>query len=302
MKNLLFLITLLTFLNSTQASCSDMSSPPCHACLDTPGAKYCKYTKAFSMYKCCLPPDSDTLCTTSDPEVICSDRYPSPLLRYQACYRDSLPCGNELIFIVNASMATTTTEFFTNKSICLYKLRTYEGDDNVRINVTFTSVAVAQAYLVYRKSGKGAYNEEQIEIEGGENVTFSIKRGELHEDDKDIYIIAKSLAGDDGTVSDVTFETVQVGIPESVVDNSLVARISVIVLVTSILLIILIKTCEVHYANQMLQNQLKVENSKFRRRLGIDFIQDRERLLALAIKTKRNYSNDFLTNRSLFRK
>lgn len=162
------------------------------------------------MYKCCMPDDSDGLCNSDDPEVICSDQYPG-LLRYQACYRDSLPCGNEIIFIVNATMATTTTEFFANPSVCWYRLRTYEENDEVTLNITFTSVVKAEAYMVYQKSGKSSYVEEQIELNEGENRTFLMKRGDLG--DKDIYIIAKALPGAFPGTADVTFETTQIPIP-----------------------------------------------------------------------------------------
>lgn len=100
----------------------------------------------------------------------------------------------------------------------------------------------------------------------------------------------------------MTLYTIKSDIPEVVVNNSAMARIAVLVFSSALVLTIFIKTLEgmagTAEANKVLEN----ENSKFRKRMGIDFRVDRERLVVLAQKTKKNYSNDLFTNRSLFRK
>lgn len=113
------------------------------------------------------------MCTSKDQEVVCTDRYEG-LLKYQVCYRDSLKCGSEQVFIVNVNMQTTTTEFFADPSVCLYKLQTYEQNDRVILNVTFTKVLKADAFLVYKKLGDSFYTERQVELSDRENYTFSI--------------------------------------------------------------------------------------------------------------------------------
>lgn len=61
---------------------------------------------------------------------------------------------------MNVNMQTTTTEFFADPSICLYRLKTYEDNDRVNINVTFTKVFKADAFLVYKKNGDTVYTEK----------------------------------------------------------------------------------------------------------------------------------------------
>ena len=57
------------------ATCGDISFTPCYNCLQDPSSKYCKYTKAFKVYKCCPSGDSEGLCGSTDPDVICSDKF-----------------------------------------------------------------------------------------------------------------------------------------------------------------------------------------------------------------------------------
>jgi hypothetical protein len=71
-------------------------------------------------------------------------------------------------------MQTTTSEFFADPSVCLYRLKTYEDNDQVNINVTFTKVVKADAFLVYKKNGDTDYTEKKIELSDRENFTFSI--------------------------------------------------------------------------------------------------------------------------------
>lgn len=74
-------------------------------------------------------------------------------------------------------------------------------------------------------------------------------------------------------------------------------------MLSSVGLIIIVKAWEVREERVRIAKIIGYENAKYRQRMfGIDFKGDRERLEALAIKTKRNYSNDFFTNKSLFRK
>jgi hypothetical protein len=95
-------------------------------------------------------------------------------------------------------MQTTTSEFFADPSVCLYRLKTYEDNDQVNINVTFTKVVKADAFLVYKKNGDTAYTEKKIELSDRENFTFSIQRLQLDPSDKTIYVIAKSTTADKG--------------------------------------------------------------------------------------------------------
>jgi len=89
-------------------------------------------------------------------------------------------------------MTTTTTDFFSEPTVCLYKLKTYEDNDRVDINVTFSRVLYSEAYLVYKKLGDTVYTERLIELSDRENYTFSIARYNLDPSDKTIYVIAKS--------------------------------------------------------------------------------------------------------------
>jgi hypothetical protein len=60
-------------INGADATCSDLTSKACHDCLNAPRTRYCKYTKAFNMYRCCVSGDVDGICGSSDPDVICTD-------------------------------------------------------------------------------------------------------------------------------------------------------------------------------------------------------------------------------------
>ena len=101
------------------SKCSDTSADPCHICLNTPASRYCKYTKAFSFYTCCSEDESSGICGSSDPDVICSNQFEG-LLSYSVCYADSLACGSSVIFIVNQTMSTTTSDYFKESSVCYY--------------------------------------------------------------------------------------------------------------------------------------------------------------------------------------
>lgn len=80
----------------------------------------------------------------------------------------------------------------------MYRLKTYEDNDRVNINVTFTKVFKADAFLVYKKDGDSVYTEKQIELSDRENYTFSIQRLQLDPSDKTIYVIAKSTTAEKG--------------------------------------------------------------------------------------------------------
>jgi hypothetical protein len=73
------------------------------------------------------------------------------------------------------------------------------------------------------------------------------------------------------------------------------------ILIASICVTAFIKGLEYLESYLHLKEILDNENQKFEKRLGIDFRLDKERLEALALLTRRNFSNDCLTNRSLFR-
>ena len=174
-------------------------------------------------------------------------------------------------------MQTTTSEFFADPSVCLYRLKTYEDNDQVNINVTFTKVVKADAFLVYKKNGDTAYTEKKIELSDRENFTFSIQRLQLDPSDKTIYVIAKSTTADKGQ-SQVTFETIRQDMPIVIPDNSVLAHISMWILVSCLGLTFLIKLVEQY--NRWIETKefLDDQNEKFRNRIGIDFKLDRERL------------------------
>jgi len=73
------------------------------------------------------------------------------------------------------------------------------------------------------------------------------------------------------------------------------------VVVSSLITTIVIKTIEKFEGYLVFKQKLDHENDVFQKRLGIDFRVDKERLEGLALVTRRNFSNDCLTNRSLFR-
>ena len=123
------------------------------------------------------------MCNAKDPDVECSDRYQG-LLRYQVCYRETLKCGSDQVFIVNEPMPTVTSDFFTMPGVCIYKVKTYESNDRVIQNITFTKVKRAETYLVYKRLGASSYTEETVELAERENYTFSIKREQLDPTDK----------------------------------------------------------------------------------------------------------------------
>jgi hypothetical protein len=133
------------------------------------------------------------MCNSKDPDVECSDRYQG-LLRYQVCYRETLKCGSDQIFLVNEPMTTMTSDFFTTPGICIYKLKTYESNDLVRQNITFTKVRKAETHVLYKKLGSSNYTEETVELSDNENYTLSIKREQLDPSDKNIYVIVKALS------------------------------------------------------------------------------------------------------------
>ena len=84
-------------------------------------------------------------------------------------------------------------------------------------------------------------------------------------------------------------------------DYSFLAYVAMWVLVGSLVTTILIKSIERFESHLKFRDFLENENDIFQKRLGIDFRLDKERLESLALQTRRNFSNDCLTNRSLFR-
>ena len=140
-------------------------------------------------------------------------------------------------------MTTTTTEFFADPSVCLYKLMIYEENDRVDINVTFTRVHKAEAYLVYKKLGDISYTERLIELSDRENYTFSIARLNLDPSDKTIYVVAKAKTAE-AKQSQVTFVTIRKDIPVEIPDNSTLAYICLWILVTCICVTTVIKLVE----------------------------------------------------------
>jgi hypothetical protein len=180
----------------------------------------------------------------------------------------------------------------------LYRLKTYEENDRVNINVTFTKVIKADAYLIYKKDGDSVYTEKQIELSDRENYTFSIKRLQLDPSDKTIYVIAKSTTKDQGQ-SQVAFETIREDMPIVIPNNSTLAYISMWVLVSCLGLTFVIKLVEQYNRWIETKDFLEDQNEKFRNRIGIDFKLDRERLHEMAMQAKGEYSNDCWKNRSL---
>ncbi len=113
-----------------------------------------------------------------------------------------MKCGSEHVFIAKDPIITSTTDYFSSPGICLYKLRTYESNDLVRLNVTFTRIKNAQTHLIYKKIGSSSYTEELDELAERENYTFSIRRDNLDESDKVIYVVVKALSS---SASEVIF-------------------------------------------------------------------------------------------------
>ena len=64
-------------------------------------------------------------------------------------------------------MTTQTTEFFTKGGICFFRLRTYEDDDGVFMNITFTETIGSEAYMIYKKVGSKNYVEERVDLAPG---------------------------------------------------------------------------------------------------------------------------------------
>ena len=65
-------------------------------------------------------------------------------------------------------------------------------------------------------------------------MTFSFIRAELAS--KDLYVVAIATSTD----ADVTFETIRVDIPPTIPDNSKIARISILVIITAASIIVFI--------------------------------------------------------------
>eukprot|EP00347_Sterkiella_histriomuscorum_P008752 403343888 len=246
------------------------------------------------MYKCCPQGVTEGICSSKDEEVVCSDQLDG-LLQYQVCYRDSLQCGNEIVFIVNSTIETSTTEFFNKGSFCFFKLRTYEDDDQVNINVTFNKIQNSQATIIYYKNNQKQYIQEEIQMAPGENFTYTFYRGDLK--DKDIYIVAKAL----GDAPVLAFSTVKSGIPATIRDNSLIAKVAISLLAVSLATIILIKGIEIMENRIKLHGRMTHQNTQFQNRLGIDFEVDRQRLKHLANKTRSKFQTACLKYKNLFR-
>jgi hypothetical protein len=123
-------------------------------------------------------------------------------------------------------------------------------------------------------------------------------RSQLDPSDRNLYVYVKALSANE---SHLSFETVKTPVPQPLPDYSNMAWVAQWVLVASILAIIVIKSLEKFEWYLQYRQKIDHENLQFQKRLGIDFRVDRERLEALALATRRNFSNDCLTNKSLFR-
>jgi hypothetical protein len=162
----------------------------------------------------------------------------------------------------------------------------------------------AEAYLLYKRKSRveweDQYYKEIIEKSEDENVTVTVRRGDIDSTETDIYIVAKGMTGSDD--HEVAFEYTRTENPQPAVDNSRMAFIAMLTLAACLVFLILVRVSEVTARAYREAEIISHENLKYQKRLGIDFTKDREELVALARKTKWNFSNDFLTNRSLFRK
>lgn len=70
-------------------------------------------------------------------------------------------------------MTTSTTEFFHSGDICIYKVQTFEDNDQVVIYLNFTTVVGADAYFMYSEvGGDGEYTTDEIEMITGYNTTY----------------------------------------------------------------------------------------------------------------------------------
>ena len=90
-------------------------------------------------------------------------------------------------------------------------------------------------------------------------------------------------------------------VPQPVPDYSEMSRIAIWVLIACLSTTVVIKSLEWLEAYIIFKRRLDHENEQFQKRLGIDFRTDKAKLESLALITRRNFSNECLTNRSLFR-
>ena len=130
-----------------------------------------------------------------------------------------------------------------------------------------------------------------------DNVAFSFRSRDLA--DKTIYLVASAVSD---LAPNVTFSTVYSVVPPPVIDNSYTAKVALYVMITAVLFIISVKSLELAHSRIKERQLMEHRRDKAASRLGINFREDRDKLVALATKTKANFANDIFTNRSLFRK
>ena len=111
-----------------------------------------------------------------------------------------------------------------------------------------------------------------------DNVTYSLNRADLDPTDKTLYVVAKGGWNQSLGNPDVTFVTVQTPIPLVIPDNSYMALVAKYILISTLGLILLIKTLETWFHRMKVLAIVENENQKYSKRLGIDFRVDRERL------------------------
>lgn len=124
----------------------------------------------------------------------------------------------------------------------MFRLRTYEDDDQVLMNITFTETIGSEAYIVYKKVGSASYLEERIDLAPNQNLTYSFSRSELS--DKDIYVVAKALDDYSGSNFSVKLVTIREDIPKVIPDNSFIATMALSFMILSFAIIAAVKSFE----------------------------------------------------------
>jgi hypothetical protein len=61
-------------------------------------------------------------------------------------------------------MIAETSEFFKNGALCYYFVKTYEENDELILNITFTITYGTDVYFIYKKLGDLNYTEDKVEL------------------------------------------------------------------------------------------------------------------------------------------
>ena len=135
-----------------------------------------------------------------------------------------------------------------------------------------------------------------VDLIRGENTTYSFNRSDLT--DKTIYVFMKSNQNN----SLLQFSMISQDIPQAIPDYSVIARICTLGLIFFIVVIVTLTVIEAIEECFRKEKVLRQDQDKFLNRLGgIDFDEDRKRLLLLARKTKDKFGTTCFKHRHLFK-